>query len=80
MEMTSFWDIAPCSLEEVDRRFRGACCLITLMMKAVCTFEMYTRLHGAISQKACHLHIYLICDSSLLLVKAVTVCYFRLFI
>jgi hypothetical protein len=24
MEMTVFWDVAPCSLEEIDRRFRGA--------------------------------------------------------
>jgi hypothetical protein len=23
MKMTVFWDIAPCSLVEVDRRFRG---------------------------------------------------------
>jgi hypothetical protein len=25
--MVAFWDIAPCSLVEVDRRFRGAFCL-----------------------------------------------------
>jgi hypothetical protein len=25
--MTAFWDIAPCSLVEVDRRFRSAYCL-----------------------------------------------------
>jgi hypothetical protein len=25
-EMTAFWDIASCSLTEVDRRFRGAYC------------------------------------------------------
>jgi hypothetical protein len=25
--MTAFWDIAPCSLIEVDRRFRGTYCL-----------------------------------------------------
>jgi hypothetical protein len=25
--MRAFWDIAPCSLVGVDRRFRGACCL-----------------------------------------------------
>jgi hypothetical protein len=24
MKMTAYWDIAPCSLVEVDRRFRGA--------------------------------------------------------
>jgi hypothetical protein len=27
MKVTFFWDIAPCSLVEVDRRFRGAYCL-----------------------------------------------------
>jgi hypothetical protein len=24
MKMTFFWDVAPCSLVKVDRRFRGA--------------------------------------------------------
>jgi hypothetical protein len=27
MSMTVFWDVAPCSLVEAYRRFRGACCL-----------------------------------------------------
>jgi hypothetical protein len=27
LKMIAFWDIAPCSLVEVDRRFRGAYCL-----------------------------------------------------
>jgi hypothetical protein len=27
MKMKTFWDFAPCSLVEVYRRFRGACCL-----------------------------------------------------
>jgi hypothetical protein len=27
MKMAVFWVVAPCSLEEVYRRFRGACCL-----------------------------------------------------
>jgi hypothetical protein len=26
IKMAVFWDIAPCSLAEVYRRFRGACC------------------------------------------------------
>jgi hypothetical protein len=26
-EVHSFCDVAPCSLVEIDRRFRGACCL-----------------------------------------------------
>jgi hypothetical protein len=27
--MTAFWDLLPCSLVEVDRRFGGAYCIIT---------------------------------------------------
>jgi hypothetical protein len=27
MKMTAVWDVAPCSLAEVVRRFRGAYCL-----------------------------------------------------
>jgi hypothetical protein len=26
IKMTAFWDIAPCSFVDVDRRFRGAYC------------------------------------------------------
>jgi hypothetical protein len=26
MKMTAFWDVTPCSLVEVDRRFRGVYC------------------------------------------------------
>jgi hypothetical protein len=42
--MAVFWDVAPCSLVEVYRRFRDACCLhyqseIALMMEAASTFE-----------------------------------------
>jgi hypothetical protein len=36
MNMTVFWDVVPCSLVEIDRRFRGAYCiqiLIALMME-----------------------------------------------
>jgi hypothetical protein len=32
LKMTVFWDVASCSLVEIDRRFRGA---IALMMEAV---------------------------------------------
>jgi hypothetical protein len=28
MKMTVFWVVAPCSLVEVYRRLRGACCLM----------------------------------------------------
>jgi hypothetical protein len=27
VKTTVFWDVAPCSLVEIFRRFRGACCL-----------------------------------------------------
>jgi hypothetical protein len=38
--MTVFWDTALCSLVDVDRRFRGAYCLIrAMMMEAVCISE-----------------------------------------
>jgi hypothetical protein len=41
--MTVFWDVAPCSLVEIDRRFRGVTASITkaiaLMMEAASTSE-----------------------------------------
>jgi hypothetical protein len=27
VKMTVFWNVAPCNLVEIDRRFRGAYCL-----------------------------------------------------
>jgi hypothetical protein len=45
MTMVAFWDIAPCSLTGVDRRFRGVYSLhhqammIALMMEAVRTSQ-----------------------------------------
>jgi hypothetical protein len=43
IKMAVFWVVAPCSLVEVHRSFRGACCLlyqaITLMMEAANTSE-----------------------------------------
>jgi hypothetical protein len=43
LKMTTFWDIALCSLVEVEQRFRGSYCrhhaLIALMMEAVRTSE-----------------------------------------
>jgi hypothetical protein len=45
-------DIAPCSLAEVYRRFRGACCLHHqgLMIEALKRRSISTRLHDATSQ------------------------------
>jgi hypothetical protein len=37
MEIKAFWDNAPCSLVEVDRRFR---CSVDLIMEAIHTPEM----------------------------------------
>jgi hypothetical protein len=45
-KMTDFWDIAPCSLVEVDQCFRGVYCIIRLRHQST------SRLHGTISQKA----------------------------
>jgi hypothetical protein len=47
MKMTVFWDVAPCSLVEVYRRFRGTYCLNHQGDDR----SIPTRLHGAISQK-----------------------------
>jgi hypothetical protein len=41
--MAVFWDVAPCSLVEVYRSFRGACCFHHQQWVS-------TRLHGATSQ------------------------------
>jgi hypothetical protein len=47
MKMTVFWDVAPCSLEKIDRRFGDAYCLhqegdewcLVALMKAVSIYE-----------------------------------------
>jgi hypothetical protein len=59
MKMTVFWDVAQCSLVEVYRRFRGACCLhhqallilyafITSLMSTKCPsqIEFYNHAHA----------------------------------
>jgi hypothetical protein len=46
MKMIAFWNIAPCNLVEMDRRFRRAYCLHHQ------GDESSTRLHGAICQRA----------------------------
>jgi hypothetical protein len=48
IKMAVFWDFAPYSHVEIDRRFRGAYCLRAMASeKSVIS----TRLHGATSQK-----------------------------
>jgi hypothetical protein len=39
MRVAVFWNVAPCSLAETDRRFRGDYFLIDLMMEALRTCE-----------------------------------------
>jgi hypothetical protein len=67
MKMAVFWDIAPCSLVEVYRRFRGAFCLhhqgdeslITLMMEAASTCETSVNFYQTtrrINPEDSHLH------------------------
>jgi hypothetical protein len=57
MKMAVFWDVAQCSLVEIDRRFRGLTAFviraIALMMEAVRPLKRRSisgRLHGATSQ------------------------------
>jgi hypothetical protein len=46
MKMTVFWDVAPCSLVEINRRFGDAYChIIVLMMEAVSTSETSVKLY-----------------------------------
>jgi hypothetical protein len=47
--MAVFWVVASCSLVEVYRRFRGACCLHNQGDEF--THLYCTRLHGAATQK-----------------------------
>jgi hypothetical protein len=54
MKMRPFWDVAPCSLIEIDRRFRDAYCLHHQGNNDASLKRLYTstRLHGAISKMA----------------------------
>jgi hypothetical protein len=63
--MIAFWGVAPCSLAKVDRRFRGAYCLIraialiALMVKAVRTSEtsvIFCDTTRPFIPEGCHLH------------------------
>jgi hypothetical protein len=52
MEVRAFWDMAPCSLVEVDRRFRGSYCLHHKGDRLDDGGSTSRRLHSDISQKA----------------------------
>jgi hypothetical protein len=56
IKMTVSWDVAPCSVVKIDRRFRAPLPserspLMTETVR-ICETSVYTRLHGAVSQKA----------------------------
>jgi hypothetical protein len=43
LKMTVFWDVAPCSMVEIDRRFGGAYCLhLYALMKLTDVSEVLT--------------------------------------
>jgi hypothetical protein len=39
MKMAAFWFVAPCSLVQFYRRFKGTCCLIAVMIEAASISE-----------------------------------------
>jgi hypothetical protein len=49
MTITTFSDVAPCSLVEIDQRFRGSYCI---HHRGGERRSISARLHGAISHKA----------------------------
>jgi hypothetical protein len=58
MKMTAFSDVAPLSVVEVDRRFRGSYCLHH--QGGTYSSSTSTRLYGAMSHKAVNVRIILI--------------------
>jgi hypothetical protein len=59
LKITAFWDIAPYSLVEADRRFRSTvrtASVITLMMEAVCTSVYFNETTRRYIPGDCHLH------------------------
>jgi hypothetical protein len=62
MKLTVFWEVAECSLIEINRRFRGAVSIIRVMMKAVITYGTsvnFCGLHGVTYQEtAIFFHIF----------------------
>jgi hypothetical protein len=56
MKVTVFWDIAPCSLVQIDRRFKG----VSLMMELVSLSETSANFHETTRRNIpeyCQLHI-----------------------
>jgi hypothetical protein len=55
MKMTFLWDVAPCSLVDTDRHFRGA--IIALMMEAVSSSETSVTTYQTASQRTAIFYI-----------------------
>jgi hypothetical protein len=58
MKITAFWDVAPCSLVDVDRRFRA----LTMEAKRICETPVYfyeTTLRHI--PEGCHLQLNMNC-------------------
>jgi hypothetical protein len=62
MKMAVFWDVAPCGLVDIDRRFRGAYCLHhhhhldnAGQLPPLKRRSVFTRQHDTISQKTASL-------------------------
>jgi hypothetical protein len=58
MKMTSFWDTAPCSIIDVDQRFRGVYCIHHQSNEA-CTFATsiyFNEIALRCILESCHLH------------------------
>jgi hypothetical protein len=51
MKITALWDVAPCSLVEIGRRFKGAMALRVEAVSRLKCPSLSARLHGATSQK-----------------------------
>jgi hypothetical protein len=63
MKMTAFWNIAPCTLVEVDRRFQSCVTvsIIVLMIRAVRASETWVYFNEATRSyipEDCHLYTY----------------------
>jgi hypothetical protein len=73
-EDDKFWDIMPCSLVEVDRRFGDAkVSIISAVIEAVRTSETSVYFHEITQHyipKSCHLHIHRIFKEAILIIIA----------
>jgi hypothetical protein len=55
VKITAFSDVVPCSLVEVYRRFRGACCLLASIAVIEAARDSETSVYFRVTTRACHL-------------------------